>query len=401
MHKPARLAATTLLLLVACSEGSDPLGPPIQLSTGQRQLVDASAGFGFDVYRALSADSGATNLFISPLSISMALGMTMNGAANQTLAQMRSVMGFQELSEAAVNEGYQAVIPQLVRRDSRVDITIANSMWPIAELPVQPAFTSALRTFFNAEVRPLPLGSDPVQAINQWTEHATRGRIKKLFEQLEPNTRMVLVNAIYFKAPWTDQFKVTDTRVEPFTRADGSTVTVPIMSRTGSYTFRRDADLIAVEAPYANEAFSMVLVRPASGSLSALEARLNPEWWSSLIASMQEGRISLRMPKFKIEYGKKLNDLLIELGMVDAFDAALADFSRITGGPGLYISQVQHKAFVEVNEQGTEAAAATGVALPDSAPPDVSFDQPFLFAIRERESGVILFIGKVGDPTAG
>jgi serpin B len=397
--KTTSLAAATVLLLLACSESSDPLGPPIQLSTGQRQLVDASVGFGFDVYRALSADPEATNLFISPLSVSMALGMTMNGAANQTLAQMRTVMGFQDLSEVAVNEGYQAVIPQLVRRDRRVDITIANSMWPVGGLAVQPAFTNALRTFFNAEVRPLPPGADAVQAINQWTEQATRGRIKKLFEYLEPNVRMVLVNAIYFKAPWTEQFKVGDTHDAPFTRADGSAVTVPIMSREGRYAFRYDDDVIAVEAPYVNEAFSMVLVRPATGSLAALEARLNPEWWNSLIAGMHEGRVTLRMPKFKIEYGKKLNDLLIEMGMSDAFDQGLADFSRITGGPGLYISQVQHKAFVEVNEEGTEAAAATGVALPDSAPPDMSFDRPFLFAIRERESGVILFIGKVGDPS--
>src|SRR5262245_52431924 len=125
MRKPALLSTAATLLLLACSERSDLLGPPIQLSTAQRQLVDASAGFGFDVYRALTADSPAANLFISPLSISMALGMTMNGAANQTLAQMRTVMGFQDLSEAQVNEGYQAVIPQLVRRDGRVDITIA------------------------------------------------------------------------------------------------------------------------------------------------------------------------------------------------------------------------------------------------------------------------------------
>ncbi|MGH7470050.1 MAG: serpin family protein [Longimicrobiales bacterium] len=389
-----------LFLVLACSDGGDPLGPPIQLSASDRQLVDASGGFGFDFYRRLAADEQKPNLFVSPLSVSMALGMALNGAATDTYSQMQSVLGLRELTEADINEGYKSVITQLVRRDRQVTVTLANSMWPDRNLNVQPQFTASLRNFFSAEVRPIDFSNSTAaaEAINKWAEAATRGRIKELFKELESNTRLVLVNAIYFKAPWTDAFKTTDTRNAAFTRADGSTVTVPMMNRSASYRMRSDAGLLAVEVPYANSAFSMVLLRPVSGPLSALEARLNSGWWNGLISSLINEQVSLRLPRFKIEYGKQLNDPLKTLGMPLAFDAGAADFSRITGSRGLWISRVEHKAFVEVNEQGTEAAAATGIAMVDSAPIEISFDRPFLFAIIERASGVLLFIGRVGDP---
>ena len=396
------LACATLTLITSCSDtASDPLGPAIQLSAAESRLVAASGGFGFDLYRRIAANEASPNLFISPLSVSMALGMTMNGAAYGTLAQMRATLGFADLSEQDVNDGYRSVIEQLVRRDRAVTVRLANSMWPDDDLTVLAPFTNTLRSFFNAEVRPLDFsdGDGAVRAINQWTDQATQGKIKKLFDQLEANTRLVLVNAIYFKAPWTDEFKVSDTRDEPFTRADGSVVSVPMMRRTGSYRIRRNQELLAVEVPYAHDAFSMVLVRPLNGSLAALEQKLNAGWWAGLLEGMPGEKTLLRLPRFKIEYGKQLNEPLMSLGMTDAFSAAAADFSRITGSRSLFVSRVEHKAFVEVNEQGTEAAAVTGVVMTDSGPLEASFDRPFLFAIRERESGVILFMGRVGDPT--
>jgi serpin B len=399
----SKLAAFVLLLTIAaaCSDAADPLGPPIQLSASERQLVDASGTFSFDFYRRMAADEQKLNLFVSPLSVSMALGMALNGAATGTYDEMQSVLGLRALAEPDINAGYKSVITQLVRRDRKVTVALANSMWPDRTLNVLPQFTQSLRNFFNAEVRPIDFSdAGAADVINKWAEDATRGHIKELFKELEPNTRLVLVNAIYFKAPWTDAFKVADTRAAPFTRADGSTVTVPIMNRTGSYRMRTGGDLLAVEVPYANNAFSMVLLRPASGPLSALESRLNTSWWSGLLSSLQEARATLRMPRFKVEYGRQLNDPLKALGMPQAFAAGAADFSRITGGRGLWISKVEHKAFVEVNEQGTEAAAATGIAMPDSAPPELSFDRPFLFAIIERASGVLLFLGRVGDPSS-
>jgi serpin B len=294
---------------------------------------------------------------------------------------------------------------QLLARDADIEFTIANSVWHDRAFPVKSPFLDAARTYFNAEVRPIDFrDATAPKTISDWAERATNGRIKDIIKELDPDEVMALINAIYFKALWQNQFITGDTRNRPFTRADGSTVTVPLMSKRAQFAAVRTADVIAAELPYANGAFSMLLVAPASGhSLAAVEAKMTPSWWKSLVdeVAAHKGDAVVTLPKFTFQYGLTLNEVLAALGMGIAMEIFRADFSRIKDPPpGLYISRVEHKTFIAVTEKGTEAGAVTiTLIVPDSAPPEFVFDRPFVFAIREKSSGAILFIGRVSDPT--
>ncbi len=401
------VTAVLVSLLMGC--GRDPNEPeprePIRTFTVQEaRLADASIGFGLRLFQSVSASETVPNVLVSPLSASMALGMTMNGAEGSTYDAMRSTLGFGTLAEAEINEAYKGLIAQLLARDAKVTFKLANSIWYQQTLAVKQPFVAAARAFFDAQVTAMDFGDPSApRTISAWAERETGGRIKELVKQIAPEEVMFLVNTVYIKAPWSQQFDPRSTRNGPFRRADGSTVNVPLMSRDGSYRFVQNSDGIAVELPYGDSAFSMVLLAPPTGgSLAALEQKLTIGWWSSTISSLRSGRVILTMPKFKFEFGKKLNDQLGQLGMGIAFDRGRADFDRIAdvGGERLYISRVEQKTYIDVDETGTEAAAATSVGIGvTSLPPSLTFDRPFLFALRERESGTLLFIGRVGDPT--
>jgi serpin B len=405
--RPALLPAATLtVLLAAC--GNDPSEPdvrePVRTFTVQEtRLADASIGFGLRLYQSVSSSESVPNVLVSPLSASMALGMTMNGAEGTTYDAMRGTLGFGTLAEAEINEAYKGLIAQLLARDAKVTFKLANSIWYERALAVKQPFIDAARAYFNAQITAMDFGDPSApRTISAWAERETGGRIKELVKQIAPEEVMFLVNTVYFKAPWSHQFDPRSTRNGPFRRADGSTVNVPLMSRDGSYRSVQNSDAIVVELPYGDSAFSMVLLAPPEGgSLAALEQKLTTSWWNATLASLQSGRIILTMPKFKFEFGKKLNDQLEQLGMGIAFDRNRADFDRIAdvGGERLYISRVEQKTYIDVDETGTEAAAATSVGIGvTSLPPSLTFDRPFLFAMRERESGALLFIGRVGDP---
>jgi serpin B len=389
---------------MACANESPSEAQPgqINFSVQETQVAGASNNFGLALLQKLRPGADDSNLLVSPLSVSMALGMAMNGARNETLAAMQQTLGFGNLSEADINAAYRGLLKQLENRDPKVEFTIANSVWHERTFNVHAPFLTAAQQHFNAHVAALDfLSPSAPGTINGWVSERTGGRIKDLIQSIDPMEKLFLVNAMYFKAPWTTPFEKALTRNGAFTRADGSTVPVPLMGRDGAFPNFQDESVQVVEMPYADSTFGMVLVAPREGgSLNTVIEGLTAERWSTWTGALQNGRIMLTVPKFQFRYGEILNSALEALGMGIAFVPGRADFMRIADRDDLYISRVIHKTFIDVHELGTEAAAATAVGISiTSLPPEFRFDRPFLFAIRERSTGTILFLGVVGDPS--
>lgn len=398
----------TLLAVVHCGAPTGPGGPPPlltalprALSPAELRIADAANAFAFDLLgeaaRGLPPDS---NAFLSPLSASMALGMALNGAGGATWEAMRSALGLAGMTEADINAGYRDLIALLGELDARTEMRTANSMWAREELSLLPAFTAVGREYFNAEIATLDF-SDPgaVEAINGWVQSKTNGRIPKLLENIAAEEVLFLVNAIYFKGQWRTSFDPGDTRSGPFHAADGRDRVTPLMYQEATLRYLETGEYQAADLLYGNGAFAMTVLLPRPGSTPAeLLAGLDPSAWRELADGLQEEKVRLTLPRFRLEYGRLLGEDLAALGMGIAFGDD-ADFSRITGpGEGLRISRVEQKTFVEVNEEGTEAAAATSVGFEKVSAPQVyvmQVDRPFVVAIRERLSGTILFLGVI------
>jgi serine protease inhibitor len=398
-------AATAALLTTGCAERLTGPGrqEPVRPFTATEQRVSAAnTAFGLGLLQELHAAESDPNLLISPLSASMALGMTLNGAVGSTWDAMRETLGFGEMTEAEINEAYRGLIAQLHARDPKVEFRLANSIWYLQGWAIRQPFLDAARQYFSAQVSALDFASPTApQTISKWAETATGGRIRDLVQSIDPLDRVFLVNAVYFKAPWTTPFEPQATRPGPFTRLDGSVVSVPLMMLDRALPHVLDDDVQMVELAYGDTAFSMVVLAPAPGrSMQALVGGLTPARWDELLGRLRPERVMLTMPKFRFDYGVTMNDALERLGMGIAFRPFVADFTRMADVADLHISRVKQKAFIDVHELGTEAAAATAVvASVTSMPPELRFDRPFLFAIRERSSGTLLFIGRVGDPS--
>jgi serine protease inhibitor len=395
-------AVPLLLAILAGCDGSpsDPGEPERAFTVDETLISRANTGFGLELFSRVQHASEQPNVMVSPLSASMALGMTANGARDATLEAMRDVLGLGGLPEDSVNAAYRGLMDQLRARDRKVEFRLANSIWYERTFPFESAFIDQAKKTFDAEVSALDFASPSSPGtISRWAEDATGGRIRDLVQSIDPAEVMFLVNAVYFKAPWSTPFEPNGTSDQPFRRADGSTVLAHMMHGDATRpTFVQDG-IQAVEMLYADSSFGMVVLMPTSGTLDGLIATLTPERWQQIIEGLQPGRIMLSLPKFRFEFGEKLNDALTAMGMGIAFDDR-ADFGRMTK-QHVIISRVEHKTFIDVHELGTEAAAATSVGVSvTSLPPSITFDRPFLFAIRERESGTILFIGRVGDPLA-
>lgn len=409
-HDRSLMVMAALALSAGCngttpteSDPGIPLEPVRPFSTVEQQVSASNTGFGLELLREIHAQEGKPNVLVSPLSASMALGMTMNGAVGDTHDAMKRVLGFGGLDEPAVNQAYRGLIAQLRARDPKVEMGLANAIWYREGFAVKQPFIDTVRTYFGAEVASLDFSSPAAPGtISAWAERQTGGRIKNLVREISPLERMFLVNAVYFKAPWTTPFNPDATRDGPFTRLDGSVVQAPLMSVDASFPHLADEQVQMVELPYADSAFSMVLLAPAAGaSLDALVAGLTPQRWADLTGRLRSSRVMLTIPKYRLEYEIQMKPALSAMGMGIAFEPR-GGFTRIADLHDLHITRVQQKAFIDVHELGTEAAAATAVGVGIvSMPPQLRFDRPFVFAIRERTSGTILFIGRVGDPVAG
>jgi serpin B len=403
------LALGVSFALVACGTSS-PTAPsvirqlPRSLTANEQQLISQSNGFAFSLYRAVAAPAPDSNLFLSPLSATMALGMTMNGAEGSTLEAMQSTLGFSSMSLSDADASYESLSALLRGLDPHVDFQIANAIWYRQSLAVKPAFVQTNKQYFDATVEGLDFSSpSAAKEINAWASASTKGKITDIVgAKIDPSVVMYLTDAIYFKGAWQYQFHAGLTRSQPFHVGDGSTVSVPMMdlpgvTMPGAITPTYQAE----ELPYGGGAFAMDVIVPANGTtLDALVTELGNGGWQDLLSHLTPQTGDVEIPRFSLTWGASLRDPLTALGMGIAFGGG-ADFSGIADG-GIVLSDVTQKAFVDVNEQGTTAAAVTTVTASENSITQWAFvaDRPFLFVIRERLSGAILFMGQLQRPPA-
>ena len=374
----------------------------------ETKLVEADNRLAFKLFKEINQQEDPdSNVFISPLSVGMALGMTYNGAAGTTREAMRQTLELQDMTIQEVNDAYLGLIDLLRNLDPNVEFVLANSIWHKDALTPLQSFLDVNRTYFDAEVAGLNFaGPDASRTINDWVSDKTRGRIKKIVpDQIPANVVMYLINAIYFKGDWASRFDKGSTRDGPFTLADGSQVTVPLMRHGEPLNFRYMHDyetgVHVIDLPYGGDAYTMTVVLPAEpNGIETLVADLTQDRWQAWISALDSTNVSVLLPRFELEYELVMNDVLKALGMAEAFLVS-ADFSNMYPGGGVYIDEVRHKTFVKVDEEGTEAAAVTsvGMGITGGGPPVIRIDHPFLFMIRERYSGTILFMGKIMNPT--
>jgi serine protease inhibitor len=399
-----RTIAPLALFTLACTSPGEPGAStelealPRELSVGEQKLIGAGNAFAFDLLREINTSQRSENVFISPLSASMALGMTMNGANGTTFDAMRSALRLGTASREDINEGYRSLITLLRGLDKATDFRIANSIWYEKTFPFHASFISESQNFFDARVSALDF-ADPgsVNTINSWVNEATNKKIPTIIETIDDDMVMYLINAIYFKGTWRNQFDKSKTANAPFFALDGSSASVPLMTQTSSIGVATGGNYTAVDLPYGNSAFSMTVVLPQKGTdINAFAEAMTLEKWQALAATFNVRETTLFLPRFTLEWKRKLNPDLEKLGMGTAFQEGFADFTRMSPeGNRLIIDEVIQKTFVEVNEEGTEAAAVTSVGVGvTSAPAPIRVDRPFMFAIREKLSGTILFVGK-------
>ena len=395
-----------LMALPACELFDQDLVPDepkkIELRKKSAEIIEADQQFAFELFKQVYALSDEMNMMISPLSVSYALGMTYNGAAGTTLDAFNEVLHFGDLTNQEVNESYKDLMNQLIHLDKQVEFSIANSIWYKLGYPVLDEFITTNQNYFDAAVEELDF-SDPgaVDIINGWIEDKTNDKIRDMLDFIPSDAVMYLVNAIYFNAKWKYQFDPEDTYQGEFYLEDGSAFDADFMKINGSFNYTVNEDFAAVELPYGDSTFSMVVMLPTGNSnLDDLVEKMDLDIWNSWFEFSTAQNVQIELPKFTYDFKDLLNDPLINLGLGIAFGGS-ADFSRITPGGGLYISRVIHQTFIDVQEEGTEAAAATIVEIREISAPVLTMfkaNRPFLFVIRENSTSAIMFMGKVGKP---
>lgn len=371
----------------------------------------ATTAFGFRLFNELTLEYPGQNTFVSPPSVAIALAMTYNGAEQATAAAMKQALSLEDFDRDQINAMFTDLMALLEEPDSAVELSIANSLWARKGMPFKEDFLQRNEKHYRAKVSDLDFNSSQAaDIINHWVDDQTRGKIDGIVTPpIDPTTILFLINAIYFKGAWTDEFDDALTEDQEFHLLDGSTKQHPRMHQSGDYRYLHTEQFQAVSLPYGNERLSMYVFLPSSDlSLREFQGTLTATNWSRWMSEfrMMEGDIGL--PRFRLEFETSLNDALTALGMGVAFDSDNADFSAmfpVSADANVYISNVKHKTFVEVNEQGTEAAAVTSVEvrLAEAAPdPPQRFtmivDRPFFFAIRDDRTGTVLFMGSIVEP---
>ncbi len=371
-----------------------------------KRLLEANNAFAFRLYENVWREDAGKNVFLSPVSVSLALAMTYNGADAETKRAMAETLGVKDVTVAKVNRGYNGLLNVLAHADPSVQLSIANSLWGREGTPFKKDFLKRAEQFYEAKVTALDFDQpQAAETINEWVSERTKGKIKEMIDSdIDPETILFLINAIYFKGSWTEAFDEKETSDDLFYLSGGGRKTVPMMGQSGMFPYYKGADFAAVQLPYGNKRFSMTVVLPdESSSLDKLHKKLNGKNWRQWQTHLKLTQGQVQLPRFQVTYEKQLNDVLKALGMEVAFDKNRANFSRIADiPPNIFVKEVKHKAVIEVNEKGTEAVAATSVEMQtESAPVDaftMKVDRPFLFTIQENETGTVLFIGAVGDP---
>ncbi|MFH1853303.1 MAG: serpin family protein [Candidatus Neomarinimicrobiota bacterium] len=384
--------------------GDDNRGNTRPLTAKEQALVTSNQEFAFNLLAAVTASDATENIFISPLSVAMALGMTMNGASGQTYADMQAALEFAGLKETEINQTFESLIELLQSIDPEVITEIANSIWIRDGFTVENDFIETNRDYFDAEVATADF-TDPatVTTINDWIAANTNGKITDVLDQIPAEAVMYLINAIYYKAIWQYEFDQEYTRPEDFYVSANNSVTVDMMRLTADLQYYADDTVQIVDLPYGRGNYSMTVILPwASIDLDEYIQSFDSQRWNYYLSELEVKTGTVAVPRLRINYKLLMNEALDQLGMGIAFSGQ-ADFSRINPFYDLFISRVIHQTFVQMDEEGTEAAAVTVVEVSlTSVGPVTDFtmavNRPYLFLIRERESGAILFTGKISRP---
>lgn len=387
--------------------GKDTPRYDIPLSTKSGEINTQVQKFSFDFYREIAkSEKNKENFCISPLSASLCLGMILNGADGNTYTEIQKTLGFEGFTNQQINEYVKMMQTELPKLDGRTIFTNANSLWVNNSYTLLPEFIQTNKTYYDAEVSNEPFDNSTLEKINSWCKQKTNGLIPEIIDKISDDMVSYLINTIYFKGVWTNEFKKSDTKDEPFYLANGGIVKVPTMKQTQSNNYYVDEDVQVVELPYGNESFSMVLFIPTDPEKKDIDkviADLDRETWINWDENMYPVNMTIYLPRFVIQTEKDLIGSMKVLGIQDAFYDYSANFTKMSTTVGLYIDLLKQKTFIELNESGTEAAAVTigGTAttgVGPSQPAEIRFDHPFGYVLKEKSTGAILFAGKVGKP---
>lgn len=368
------------------------------------KVVAANTKFGFKLYKEILKQDSNKNVFVSPTSVAIALSMTYNGASGETQQAMAKALELQGITLPTVNQANNALKASLENADHEVQLSIANSLWAKQGVTFKPDFMERNRQFYGAKVTELDFtNAEATRTINNWVKENTRGKIDQVVDQLKPDDVLFLINAIYFKGNWTKKFDQNQTAERPFYLSNGTQKQHPMMSQSGKYRYYENETFQAVSLPYGKGRLSLYVFLPReNNSLDAFQQQLAVENWQQWMNQFRMRNGSIQLPRFKFDYDIQLNNALKVLGMESAFSDG-ADFSNMTSA-SVAINEVKHKTFVEVNEEGTEAAAVTsvGVALTSAKMPEEPFqmvvNRPFFCAIRDNQTGTVLFMGSLREP---
>ena len=407
---PAMVLAAGLFYWHCSDSPTSPAPNPYDLTSAEKALIESDNRFGVKLFQAINEAEGDKNIFISPLSVAMALGMTLNGADGATRQAMEETLELSGLTPEQINASYRRLIDLLTELDPTVELGLANSIWyrqPGFPAP-QEDFLERCRQYFDALVTGLDFNlPEAAPTINAWVAEHTGGRIEQIVQgPISSEVIMFLINAVFFKGSWTYRFDPDRTEDGYFYRADGSDVACRMMTQRGLFRHYDHQNFRILDLPYGDGAFRMTIFLPRPGRdldslLEDIDVQdFDGEQMSTWLGFLRSDSLDIYLPKFTLEYELELKEVLSALGMEIAFTPA-ADFTQMFAGGGVWIDKVKHKTFVEVDEEGTTAAAVTSVVMVNSIDDSQFYvDQPFAFVIREAGSGTILFLGKIMDPTA-
>lgn len=407
MKKTLLCFGIAFMLLLSC-QSDDPTPTPndrkdILLTRSELEMTALGNVFAFDFFKTVIANEEKENVFVSPLSASLALSMTANGGDGSTLEEMKTTLGFKDYSLEEMNGYYKKLLNGLLTVDNTTTLGIANSIWIKEGFAVKQPFVDVNKDMYDAEVRSLDFNSpQAVNTINGWCSDKTNKHITNILQFIDSDARMFLINALYFKGVWANKFDKSSTVSEDFTSISGQKSKVDMMHQECSIPYTSEVGLQVAELPYGNEAFSMVVLLPDDGQdMNNLMSQLTPDNWEKWISRLSSCTVDIKLPKFRLGYSRELIEDLKMMGMKVPFEEGSANFSKMSDAE-LYIGLVKQDTFVEVNEEGTEAAAVTVVggfetSVGPTQPIYFHVNRPFIYVIKEKSTGAILFMGKMGS----
>ena len=372
-------------------------------SVEEYDIATANNAFAFDMYSMIKSD--AENIFFSPYSIFTAMAICYDGAEGSTKEQMSNVF-YYPLSKPVLEGSTKEMIDTINSDNDAYDLKTANALWVLEEYPLNEQYVLNAENYYDGMITPLDFAGQSEESrliINSWVEKKTNDKIKDLLAEgsIDGNTRLIITNAVYFNGIWLQEFEEAGTRKKVFYLSDGQEKKVDTMYAIETYNYGKDKNAQILELPYKGDDISMYIILPSKNNIEEFENDLTLGYYNELKDNLNSDEVKILLPKFTFEARAELNEPLQHMGIVDAFDSGMADFSGISASDGLSISEVVHQAYIGVNEKGTEAAAATGIVMEESLPYykyEFTADHPFMFFIEDKRTGCILFMGKVENP---